>query len=109
MLVSDIDMLHEQFFAIQASGSDNFKFQNVPFVLNVIDSLAGDTRFLEIRKGRQQYGYLTTVGNILYFAASGTTGGKEFWGSDGTGPGTYQVKDIASGLSRNSPKRRRHT
>jgi ABC-2 type transport system permease protein len=63
IVVSDIDMLHSEFFAIRANplpGLD-LQFQNVPFVLNVIDSLAGDTRFLNIRKGRQLYGHLTQV------------------------------------------------
>jgi ABC-2 type transport system permease protein len=56
-------MLHREFFRLRANpipGLD-LQFQNVPFVLNVIDSLADDPRFLKIRKGRQMYGHLTHV------------------------------------------------
>ncbi len=63
ILVSDVDMLHREFFRLRANpipGLD-LQFQNVPFVLNAIDSLAGDDRFLRIRKGRQMYGHLTHV------------------------------------------------
>jgi ABC-2 type transport system permease protein len=63
VVVADINTLDEWFFYFRADpppGLD-LQFQNVPFVLNVIDSLAGDDRFLRIRKGRQMYGHLTHV------------------------------------------------
>jgi ABC-2 type transport system permease protein len=63
IVVADIDMLHSEFFRLRANpipGLD-LQFQNVPFVLNVIDSLAGEEDFLQIRKGRQMYGHLTRV------------------------------------------------
>jgi ABC-2 type transport system permease protein len=66
VLVSDIDMLYSQFFAIRARGTDKndpvvFRFDNVPFVLNTLDYLAGDHRFIEMRKRQPAYRTLTTV------------------------------------------------
>jgi ABC-2 type transport system permease protein len=60
VLVSDIDCLYGQFFALRARGSDpndefDFHFDNVPFVLNVLDTLAGDRRFVEIRTRRPSH------------------------------------------------------
>lgn len=67
IVVSDVDMLHREFFRLRANpipGLD-LQFQNVPFVLNVIDALADDPRFIEIRKGRQLYGHLTRVEQVV--------------------------------------------
>jgi ABC-type transport system involved in multi-copper enzyme maturation permease subunit len=69
ILVSDIDLMYSQFFQLRAFGQDpdqeiNFNFDNVSFVLNVLDALAGDDRslkFIEIRKRRPQHRTLTTI------------------------------------------------
>jgi len=66
MLVADIDMLYSVFFAMRAQGEDensplNISLDNVTFVLNVLDTLAGDDRFIEIRKRRPAYRTLTAV------------------------------------------------
>jgi ABC-2 type transport system permease protein len=57
VVVSDIDMLYSAFFSIRAQGSDEesdvkLEVDNVAFILNVLDKLAGDERFIEIRKRR---------------------------------------------------------
>ena len=39
----------------------DFKFQNVPFVLNILDSLAGDDRFIDLRKRTRSHRILTKV------------------------------------------------
>jgi ABC-2 type transport system permease protein len=57
VLVADVDMITDQFFMFRERGMDpdspaNFQFDNVTFVLNVLDDLAGDDRFLELRKRR---------------------------------------------------------
>jgi ABC-2 type transport system permease protein len=57
VLVADIDCLYSAFFAVRARGMDqddfaNFDFDNVTFVLNTLDSLSGDKRFIDIRKRR---------------------------------------------------------
>jgi ABC-2 type transport system permease protein len=63
IVVMDIDMLSGPFFRVRAepdveTGME-YQFQNVPFLLNVVDSLAGDNRFLAVRNRRQRYGTLT--------------------------------------------------
>jgi ABC-2 type transport system permease protein len=56
VLCADVDMLSDQIFMIREQGENGldapFKFDNVPFVLNALDSLAGEERFLELRKRR---------------------------------------------------------
>lgn len=66
VVVSDIDILYSTFFAIRARGADrndpvNLNIDNVTFVLNALDYLAGDDRFLELRKRRPAYRTLTAV------------------------------------------------
>jgi ABC-2 type transport system permease protein len=66
VLVADIDMLSEDFFRLREMGDTpeneiNFQFDNVTFVLNVLDKLAGDERFIEIRKRRAQHRILTRI------------------------------------------------
>ncbi|XZE20934.1 Gldg family protein [Pirellulaceae bacterium SH449] len=52
--VSDIDILSEVFVNLRNRPSEieniNFQFQNITFLLNTIDVLAGETRFPQIRK-----------------------------------------------------------
>jgi len=61
--VGDIDLLHSEFVQLrnQPNADANFRFDNVPFVLNVIDAVAGDERFLEIRTRKPRHSTLKTV------------------------------------------------
>jgi ABC-2 type transport system permease protein len=61
--VSDIDVLSSAFIALRANPESeiNWEFDNVPFVLNVIDSLAGDDSLLEIRKRKTRHSTLRLV------------------------------------------------
>lgn len=66
VLVADIDMLHREFFRLREMGEIpeagvRFDFDNVTFVLNILDMLAGDDRFLEIRKRRPKHRTLTRI------------------------------------------------
>ncbi len=66
VVVGDIDCLYGAFFALRARGDDpdnefEFQFDNVPFVLNVLDVLADDDRFVEIRTRRPAHRTLTTI------------------------------------------------
>jgi ABC-2 type transport system permease protein len=66
VLVGDIDCLYGAFFALRARGEDpdeefTFHFDNVPFVLNTLDLLAGDERFIDIRTRRPEHRTLTKV------------------------------------------------
>jgi ABC-2 type transport system permease protein len=66
VVVADIDMLTEDFFRLREQGSMpesgvHFDFDNVTFVLNVLDQLADDDRFLALRKRRPAYRTLTRI------------------------------------------------
>jgi ABC-2 type transport system permease protein len=66
VVVGDIDCLYGAFFSLRARGDDpdaefEFNFDNVPFVLNVLDVLAGDERFVHIRTRRPAHRTLTEV------------------------------------------------
>jgi ABC-2 type transport system permease protein len=68
VLVSDIDLLYSEIFRLRELGANNpdfelnFDFDNVTFILNVLDTLAGsDPRYLEIRKHRPQHRTLVRV------------------------------------------------
>ncbi len=66
VLTADVDMLSPAFFEIREKGDMpeigiHFEFDNVTFVLNVLDELAGDSDFLEIRKRRRKHRTLTQI------------------------------------------------
>ncbi len=63
VFVSDIDMLHSDFLAIRAQPDElvPWNFDNVTFVLNIIDSLAGDESLIPIRKRQTRHSTLTLV------------------------------------------------
>ncbi len=67
VVVSDIDCLANAFFEIRARGEQsmpNFSdldFQNVAYVLNTLDYLAGDDRFVDIRKRTRPHRVLTKI------------------------------------------------
>ncbi len=67
VLVADIDVLSELFFRIREQGDSwdedvmSFDFDNVTFVLDALDKLAKDDRFIEIRKRRAAHRTLTKI------------------------------------------------
>jgi len=66
VVAGDIDMLYSIFFVLRERGSDqneelDLRFDNVTFVLNALDFLAGDDRFIEIRKRRPVHRTLNKV------------------------------------------------
>jgi len=66
VLVADIDWIAPIIFWIRERGQDadsviDFKFQNVAFVLNILDELAGDDRFVDLRKRSRSHRILTRV------------------------------------------------
>lgn len=59
---SDLDAIGNQFFQIRRQVNDpNLRFDNVPLVLNCIDSLVGDESLIELRKRRPILRRLTAV------------------------------------------------
>ncbi|MEX2173914.1 MAG: Gldg family protein [Pirellulaceae bacterium] len=61
--VGDIDLLDSQFVELRnlPNPEFDFRFDNVPFVLNVIDAVAGDERFLRIRTRKPRHSTLRLV------------------------------------------------
>jgi ABC-2 type transport system permease protein len=65
--VADIDCIHSLFVQLRANpnnemfGDVTFNFENVSFVLNAIDALAGDDRFVEIRTRKFSHPTLRAV------------------------------------------------
>jgi ABC-2 type transport system permease protein len=71
IVVADLDLFGDQFFALHEQGGDvdgdgldEIRFDNVTFLLNAVDSLAGDDRFLALRKRRPAYRRLTVVDEL---------------------------------------------
>ncbi len=52
VFVADLDCISDMFFSLRAQGMRDLEFDNVTFVLNAVDSLAGDESLLELRKRR---------------------------------------------------------
>ena len=71
IVIADLDLFGDQFFAMHERGGDidgdglqDIRFDNVTFLMNAVDSLAGDERFVELRKRRPRYRRLTTVEDL---------------------------------------------
>ena len=64
--MADIDWIAPIIFRVREMGENpdmviDCKFQNVPFVLNILDSLAGDDRFVDLRKRTRPHRILTKI------------------------------------------------
>jgi len=59
--IADLDMVSEQFFEIRRRKIENLDFDNVTFVLNCVDVLAGDESFVALRKKRPLHRTLTAI------------------------------------------------
>ena len=44
--IADLDLIGEQFFELRRRKIEDLEFDNVPFVLNCVDVLAGDESFV---------------------------------------------------------------
>ncbi|MFK8113801.1 MAG: Gldg family protein [Rubripirellula sp.] len=61
VFVSDIDMISDFFFEERNLGNLGIKFDNVTFVLNAVDALAGDEDFIDLRSRRPKHRTLVRV------------------------------------------------
>ena len=63
--VADIDMMHGPFFTLRARPDDfvdiKWRFENPTFLLNIVDELTSEDRYITIRNRRTQYSTLQTV------------------------------------------------
>lgn len=63
IFVADLDMVGSMFFEIRRRGfgGSKIEFDNVTFILNCVDELAGDRSFIEVRKRRPKHRTLTRI------------------------------------------------
>jgi ABC-2 type transport system permease protein len=63
--VADIDLMSWQFLRIRARPGEgeeiNWRFENVTFLLNIIDSLTGDDEYIDIRKRQIRHSTLRVI------------------------------------------------
>src|SRR5258705_7436351 len=55
IVVSDLDLVSEQFFELRKQGVENLDFDNVTFILNCVDALAKDEGTIELRSRRPRH------------------------------------------------------
>ncbi len=53
--IADLDLIGEQFFELRRRKIEDLEFDNVPFVLNCVDVLAGDESFVGLREKRPMH------------------------------------------------------
>jgi len=61
VVIADLDLISDAFFMLRQSGSDEFDFNNVTFVLNCVDTLVGDDSFIDLRRPKQRLRTLTRL------------------------------------------------
>lgn len=61
IFVADMDMIHDVMFNVWQRQMYDLKIDNVPFVLNCVDYLAGDERFIDLRKRQAKHRTLTEL------------------------------------------------
>ena len=59
--VADADLISDWFFSVRERKSFNLNLDNVTFVLNAVDHLAGDSSYIDLRKRRAKHRTLVKV------------------------------------------------
>jgi ABC-2 type transport system permease protein len=52
VVLADADLMGQEFFELRRRGVENLNLDNVTFILNAVDELAGDRSFIALRKRR---------------------------------------------------------
>ncbi len=61
--IADLDIISEEFFELRKQKIENLELDNVTFVLNCVDVLAGDEAFVKLRKRRIEHRTLERIEN----------------------------------------------
>jgi ABC-2 type transport system permease protein len=61
VVAADADLIGEEFFELRRRGVENLNLDNVTFVLNAIDDLAGERAYIALRKRRPKHRTLEAV------------------------------------------------
>jgi len=65
IFVADSDLISNQLFGLETSQQlPNLRIDNIKFVLNCVDVLAGETSYIDLRKRRQQLRTLTAIQEV---------------------------------------------
>ena len=64
IFIADLDLVSDAFFELRRQGEENLHFDNVTFVLNCVDVLAGDDAFVQLRKKRPKRRTLTRIADM---------------------------------------------
>jgi ABC-2 type transport system permease protein len=59
--IADLDIISEEFFELRRQKVENLELDNVTFVLNCVDILAGDDAFVALRKRRLKHRTLSRI------------------------------------------------
>ncbi len=59
--VADIDLISNQLLGMRTEGVEQFRWDNGPFVLNLVDAVAGEDRYLNIRQRKAKYATLRRI------------------------------------------------
>jgi ABC-2 type transport system permease protein len=59
--VADIDLISNQLLGMRTGGVEQFRWDNGPFILNLVDAVAGEDRYLDIRQRKTRYATLRRI------------------------------------------------